>query len=118
LISQSGAVFFLCSNREEDGKIGISKGPLEEYELTKQHGRFPIPLGCTGYAAEQISKDVRDHIDQLFPMKGIKSHCKVLGDPARSDDELINALFAIAEKATGWEEWPSCRSQTRCRGRN
>jgi hypothetical protein len=104
LITQSGAAFFLCGNREYDGQIGISKGPLEEYGLTKQLGRFPIPLGCTGYAAEEIWKNVRDNIDDLFPMKGVKSHFKVLGDPARTDDELINALFAIADKATTWEQ--------------
>lgn len=104
LISQSGAAVFLCGNRDFDGRIGISKGVLEEYDLAKQLDRFPIPLGCTGYAAEEIWKDVQRSIDKLFPMKGVKKYFNVLGDPSRSDEELIEALFAIADKATSWEK--------------
>lgn len=100
MISQSGASIFLCGNREYDGRIANSKGVIEEYAITKELGRFPIPVGCTGFAAEEIWKDVLRNIDTLFPMKGIKRAFTTLGKKGNSEDELINALFAIIDKTT------------------
>ena len=104
LISQSGAAIFLCGNREYDGHIANSKGVIEEYAITKELGRFPIPVGCTGFAAEAIWNDVLRNIDTLLPMKGIKRDFIALGNEGKSEDELINALFAIIDKATRWED--------------
>ena len=104
LISQSGAAIFLCGNRDYDGRVANSKGVIEEYAITKHLGRFPIPVGCTGFAAEEIWNDVLRNIDTLFPMKGIKRDFTTLGNKGKSEDELINALFAIVDKATRWED--------------
>ena len=100
LISQSGAAIFLCGNREYDGHVANAKGVIEEYEITKELGRFPLPVGCTGFAAEEIWKDVLKNIDTLFPMKGVERDFSTLGDQTKSDEELINAIFAIVNKAT------------------
>ena len=104
LISQSGAAIFLCGNRDYDGRVTNSKGVIEEYAITKELGRFPIPVGCTGFAAEEIWNDVLQNIDSFFPMKGIKRDFLTLGNEAKSEDELIDAVFAIIDKAIGWED--------------
>ena len=103
MISQSGAVIFLCGNRDYDGRISNSKGVLQEYEITKELGRFPIPIGCTEYAAEVIWNDVMKNINSFYPMKGVKRYFNTLGNRMKSDRDLINALLAIAHKAINWE---------------
>jgi len=100
LISQSGAVIFLCGNRDFKGSIINSNGVIEEFEIAKSLGRYPIPLGCTGYAAEQIWDEVAREIDNLFPMKGIKRNLKKLGNRYKSDQELIEAVFEILERVS------------------
>lgn len=104
LISQSGAAIFLCGNREQNGLVTTASGVFEEYEITKELGRFPIPIGATGFAAEEIWTEVRANLSSFFPMDGITPDFTTLGDKAKSDDELIDALFAIIDKVTGWEK--------------
>jgi Sir2- and TIR-associating SLOG family/SIR2-like domain len=104
LVSQSGVAYFLCGNREYDGRIDISKGVRAEFDVVKKMERFPIPLGCTGYAAKEIWEEVFKDIDRYFPMGGVQRDFEKLADPGATDDEYINALFAITDKATKWAD--------------
>lgn len=105
LISQSGAVVFLCGNRgRDDGQAILSPGVLEEYEITQRLGRVAIPVGCTGYAAHAIWDLERSKTVNASPVKGIKKHLTTLGNLNKSDDEIINAIFAIADAAVGRNE--------------
>ncbi len=100
LISQSGAVIFVCGNRDYRGATRTSKGVLEEFRIAKALGRFPIPVGCTGYAAEEVWNEVFRDVDSLFPMKGVKTALRTLGNHAKNDDDLIAAIFKILERVT------------------
>lgn len=102
LLSQSGAAIFICGNREYDGRIENSKGVIEEYEITKKLERFPIPIGCTGFAAEAIWNDILQRIATFLPPKGVKRDFITLGNQGKSEDEIINALFSIIGKVTEW----------------
>ena len=64
-------------------------------------GRYPIPVGCTGFAAEQIWNAVMGERDKFFPMTGIRNPLKMLGDPSKSDDRIVNAIFSILDKVIG-----------------
>lgn len=98
LISQSGSAIFICGNRDYDGVTKPSLGVLEEFRIAKSLGRYPIPIGCTGFAAEIIWKEVLRDADSLFPMKGVKSALKVLGNASKSEGELCDALFSILKR--------------------
>jgi hypothetical protein len=98
LISQSGMAVFLCGNREYEGRVENAMGVAEEYRITKDLGRYPIPIACTGFASEEIAKDVKRNMAALFPMRGVQQHFSVLGNSEKSEDKLINALFAIIDK--------------------
>ena len=98
LISQSGAVIFLCGNRLYNGTIGTSKGVLEEFKIAKMLDRYPIPISCTGYAAEEVWNEIEHNVNTFFPMKGVITAFRTLGDLSKNDDDLIAALFKILEK--------------------
>ncbi|MGE3802007.1 MAG: SIR2 family protein [Candidatus Kapaibacterium sp.] len=100
LISQSGAAIFLCGNRDYNGTVGNSKGVVEEFRIAKALGRYPVPVGCTGYAAEEVWKEVLRDADSLFPMRGVKTALQTLGNRAKSDDDLIAAIFKILDRVT------------------
>lgn len=100
LISQSGTILFLCGNRDYNGSIVNSQGVIEEFKIAKSLGRYPIPVGCTGYAADEIWQEVVRNVDFLFPMKGVITQLKKLGNSAKSDQELIEAIFKILNRVT------------------
>lgn len=100
LLSQSGAAIFLCGNRDYSGTIENSKGVLEEFRVARSLGRYPIPVGCTGYAAEEVWNEVMRDADSLFPMRRVKTALRTLGNPAKSDDELLAAIFKILERVS------------------
>ncbi len=82
----------------------ISEGVCEEYEVSRDLARFPIPLGCTGSAAERIWDDVVRNFESLYPMSGVKRHLKTLGNCKKTDHDLLKAVFAILDRVTSWEE--------------
>lgn len=100
LLSQSGVAIFLCGNRDYDGMTMNSKGVIEEFQIAMNLERFPIPVGCTGYAAQELWEKVVINPGAPNLIKGLKREFKTLGDPHKSDDDLLNAIFAIADKAT------------------
>jgi len=99
LISQSRVALFLCGNRQDEkGKLSISQGVLEEFDICRELGRFPIPVGCTGFAAKEIWDRLMKNIDKYFPEIRVKRQLKTLANPKKTDTELLNVIFAIVEK--------------------
>ena len=86
------------NNRDpSNGKSEVSAGVLEEFRIAQELGKRPIPIGATGDAARQIWQEVFQSLDTYFPEGGVKEHFAVLGDEAKTNDEIVNAVFAIAE---------------------
>lgn len=55
MISHTGISIFLFGNKKDiDGKKINSNGMQEEYDISKQHGNFLIPVGATGDMAQKL----------------------------------------------------------------
>jgi hypothetical protein len=100
MISNAGFTIFISGNKVEatSGDTVIAEGVLEEFEIAKHLGKYPIPIGATGWAAQQIWEDVRNSIDTFYPNSNVREHFEVLGDSNRTDQEIIEAIFCIIEK--------------------
>ena len=100
MISNAGFTIFLCGNKLDpsSGQTIIASGALEEFEITKTLRKYPIPVGATGYAARQIWEEVTSSLDRFYPRAGVKTHFKTLGDPNKTNEEIIEAIFAIAKR--------------------
>jgi hypothetical protein len=100
MISRSGSCIFVSGNRDDGGTIIDSPGVMEEFEICCRNGKFPIPIGVTGHAAEALWKKVMTSLDTYFPSGGVKGHFEVLGNPAKSNDELVDAVLKILARVS------------------
>lgn len=68
MISRAGISIFLFGNKIDDkGQIILANGMKSEYEIAKQHGNAIIPVGCTGFVAEQIWKELDQDLSSFYP---------------------------------------------------
>ena len=95
LIGSAGFAFFLSGNREESGKPALSPGVIREFEIARNMGVIPIPIGATGWAAERIWNQVRDTPDAFFGSVDVSAPLQILGEGGHSDDEYVEAIFRI-----------------------
>lgn len=94
LISECRYVIFMFGQSPQDGTYVNSGGMLKEYELAKEHGKIIIPVGCTGYTATEIWRDVKNHITS-YPY--LERYIDVLGAPLASVDidQLVRIILQI-----------------------
>lgn len=101
MIANAGFAVFLCGNKLDPGtgKTVIASGVMKEFEITKRLNRYPIPVGATGHAARRIWEEVNGSLDRFFPNGGVKEHFQTLRDTKSTNEEIVEAIFAIAKRA-------------------
>jgi hypothetical protein len=100
MIGKSGFVIFLSGNKcdEASGQTVIADGVIDEWQIARRSGKYPLPVGATGHAAQQIWHEVNNSLDTFFPTGGVRGHFKTLGDENSSNEEIIEAIFAIVKR--------------------
>lgn len=100
MIANAGFAVFLCGNKLDPGtgKTVIASGVMKEFEITKKLNRYPIPVGATGHAARRIWEEVNGSLDRFFPDGGVKGHFQTLRDTKSTNEEIVEAIFAIAKQ--------------------
>lgn len=83
MISRAGIAIFLFGNKIVDGNIILADGMLEEYQIALEKGNIIVPIGCTGYVAEEIWNKINLDLDKYY---------KVV------DDNLRNAYKKLSVK--------------------
>ncbi|MCK6590933.1 MAG: hypothetical protein L6Q76_25550, partial [Polyangiaceae bacterium] len=99
MIADTGFTIFIAGNKLKNGVVVPADGCREEFEITKKLQKHPIPIGATGHVAHEIWTTVAANLNVFFPNKAkeIEPHFRVLGEAKHTDDELINAVFAIMD---------------------
>jgi hypothetical protein len=100
MLSNSGFAFFIAGNREdsETKKPAVAPGVIEEFEIACRLGNIPVPLGASGWAAQEIWKRVSENPAAYYGDKNVTANLKVLGDPGKSDDDYVNAIFQMLKE--------------------
>lgn len=92
MISESGfAVFIAGTSRSHR----VSRGVMEEYRIARELGKVPIPLGATGFAAEQIWRELRDEREAVYDGRVSAALYDRLGDRSLSEEQLVEAVFGV-----------------------
>jgi hypothetical protein len=99
LIARSGVVIVLSGNRGTPTGTEVSSGVLEEVEIAKRQRKFVIPIGATGHAARKIWEAANADPEQYLPGIKARSELRVLGNSSATNEQLLNALFALLAKA-------------------
>jgi hypothetical protein len=115
MIANAGFAVFLCGNKLDPGteKTVIASGVMKEFEITKRLNRYPIPVGATGHAARRIWEEVNGSLDRFFPNGGVKEHFQTLGDTKSTNEEIVDAIFAIAKRSGSITKTPPCGQTSR-----
>ncbi len=69
MISRAGISIFLFGNKNDakTEKIVLANGMQSEFEIAKRHETAIIPVGCTGFVAEEIWRELNQNLLQYYP---------------------------------------------------
>lgn len=90
---KNGVTIFLFGNQFYDGINLPSKGVLHDYERAKAQDMYLIPVGSTGGASMEISRDIEKNIEN-YPY--LKSHIQILNS-STDPDVLVKTIFQILD---------------------
>ena len=99
LIAQAGIALFIMGNKAVDGKIVNADGVKAEFELARKQGLHIIPVGASGWASEDIWKDVIKDFASYFPKDD--GQCaelmNSLGRDVKDPGELIEPILKLID---------------------
>jgi hypothetical protein len=100
ILSNSGFIVFVSGNRLDPAQQNavVSRGVIEEFEIATQLGKIPIPLGASGWAAQQIWQLVSNEPSRYYGATDVSAELKVLGEAGRGNNEYIAAMFEMIDK--------------------
>jgi hypothetical protein len=100
MISEAGIAIFLFGNKESNGNVVNANGAKREFEIAKDKGLKLIPVGATGYIAEELWMLINKDFDSYFPKakQTLKRNFKVIGDSNNSSSKLITAVLNIIDE--------------------
>ncbi len=98
MIAHAGIAIFLFGNKFSEGKVILSNGMREEVEIARSQGILIIPVGVTGYIAEEIwNEEIKKIRQSEVYSKEFKDLFSKLGDKHLPPDELLNVITDICE---------------------
>lgn len=95
MMKHAGIAIFIFGNKDDGkGNWQISKGMMQEFEVAVNHGVVPLPVGATGYAAEELWNLMLRKPSDYYPNnKNLLEVLTKIGDKTISDDELITEII-------------------------
>ncbi len=90
----------LENKRDADGKLVLSNGMGEEFDLCIAAGTHPVPVGATGYMSAQLWDEVRANFHTHFPDadENFRRNFHHLGDSSKAPSELIYIVLRLIEQ--------------------
>lgn len=97
MIRRAGIAIFLFGNKIVDGKVELSGGLREEFEIAKALGTFLLPVGATGYMAQELWRETLTDFDEKKYPRGteIREKLKLLGDTSVALSEIKQYVMDI-----------------------
>jgi hypothetical protein len=81
-----------------------SKGVLEEYEIVRSLGKFPIPIGATGFAARRIWEIMQPEIKAVYHGSVPPQLFQRLNNPKAKPERLLDTVFEIINRISNTEK--------------
>lgn len=87
----SGISIFMFGNKLVNGKEVLAEGMKEEFNLANQMGNYIIPIGSTGYVANEICENIKNNIDD-YPY--LKNEINILSD-SEDYEAILDSISRI-----------------------
>ncbi|MDN3017177.1 SIR2 family protein [Paenibacillus sp. BSR1-1] len=100
MMENVGISIFVFGNKEdkETGKITLANGMIEEFNIAIDNGIIPIPVGATGFTAENLWKTVMDDFDRYVGIESLKQLYINLNNHEKQPEELIEVVLYIVNE--------------------
>jgi hypothetical protein len=97
LIAQAGIALFIMGNKMEDGSIVKADGVRAEFEIAKSHGLYLLPIGASGYMAEDLWKEIVGSLTTHFPKDtgAVEPLIRKIGEPVTQPMELLQPILDL-----------------------
>jgi hypothetical protein len=99
IIAQAGIGIFVFGNKLEAGKVVSAAGVIAEFELAKEMGLWLIPIGASGFVAEELWRDVIKHYDRYYrdaPRK-VRGLIESIGKAGTKPADIVKIVIEITE---------------------
>jgi len=100
MIEQAGIAIFIYGNKlDTTNNFILSEGMRQEFDLCKKAGVLPIPVGATGYMAENLWNEVWEDFDTYYPdaSPSFKSNFEKLDDKSLPTSHLIPIILDLIQ---------------------
>ena len=100
MIEHAGIAIFVYGNKlDSTNNIVLSDGMKQEFELCKDAEVLPIPVGATGYMAENLWKEVWNNFETYYPdvSPKFKSNFEKLGNKSLTTSDLISTILELIQ---------------------
>ena len=98
MIKRSGIALFLFGNKLKDGTTITANGVISEMKIAREHGLLLIPIGATGYAAMEITKQLLT--ENYYSRHTINNDdLLIINNPSSSLDNIRMATMRIIKNA-------------------
>ncbi|QSX39104.1 SIR2 family protein [Shewanella sedimentimangrovi] len=97
LIGKAGIAIFILGNKQSDGDVVVADGVLKEFEIAKKLNLAIVPVGFSGFAAEQIWQETIAHFEEIFPGDNgeIRALYETLGRATDNPMEMISRVLDV-----------------------
>jgi hypothetical protein len=101
MLSLAGIAIFIFGNKlhpENPGEVISASGMIREFEIAVEKGAVPVPIGVTGFAAEEIWNRVLAEPEKYYPGKEwLVPLIRELGDAGLKRQDLASKVLNIVQ---------------------
>ena len=100
MIEHAGIAIFVFGNKKDaSGNVIPSNGMRQEFDLCVQAGVRPLPIGATGFMAEQLWKEVSEDYSKFIPDTNatFRRDFEAIGDKSKTPDEILQIVQRLVE---------------------
>jgi hypothetical protein len=92
LASEAGICLVVFGNKAENGAIALAAGVRREVEIAREKGLVVVPIGGTGYVAQEIWTETQKTLERYFPdvTPELIAKYEELGAKVSNPSELIS----------------------------
>ena len=94
------AVFVFGNKRDDKSNLVLSNGMKQEFDFCIQADVLPLPIGATGFMAEELWNLVRGEFTKHFPGAdaSFRQLFDQLGDSSKTPDELRSIIMKLVQQ--------------------
>ncbi len=98
MISYVGVSIFIFGNKLLNDKIELADGVRKEFEISLEQNAIVIPIGATGFIANDLWNEVLENYEKYFSSDDFIDLFRELGNENHTPNQLIKLTIEFLNK--------------------